>query len=191
MIGKIKHPCLLKDKGRLNLDELILIFNDMFFASHNVRLEGGAKEPVYLPVSPDCSINRLIFRSDFISSALHEVAHWCLAGRLRRRHIDYGYWYNSDERSVAQQNIFEKVEVKPQALEWIFSIASDNTFNISIDNLNGNVESSGYFLKSVSCQALNWCSEPLPSRAQFFTKALTYYSGVDPFNRTFYELATR
>src|SRR3546814_2809228 len=49
------------------------------------------------------------------------VAHWCLAGAARRRQDDYGYWYAADGRDLEQQHLFEQVEVKPQALELLFS----------------------------------------------------------------------
>ena len=42
-----------------------------------------------------------------------------------------------DGRDEEQQKAFEQVEVKPQAIEWAFSIACDFKFNFSLDNLNG------------------------------------------------------
>ena len=149
VIFPIPKPFISKHKVQLSLEDLTLIFNDLFSSKYNIRLEGGANEPIYLPTSSDCKTNRLIFRSNYISSALHEVAHWCLAGDKRRKMIDYGYWYNKDGRSNIEQKIFEEVEIKPQALEWIFSIASNNTFNISVDNLDDDTEPSYYFLKSI------------------------------------------
>ncbi len=53
----------------------------------------------------------------FYASALHEIAHWCIAGENRCQQVDYGYWYEPNGRSEERQFEFEKVEVKPQALE--------------------------------------------------------------------------
>jgi elongation factor P hydroxylase len=121
---------------------------------------------------------------------LHEVAHWCLAGDERRKMIDYGYWYNSDGRSNIAQKKFEEVEVKPQALEWIFSIASNNTFHVSIDNLDGDQESSWYFSRSISDQAHTWCVESLPNRALLFVNALVCYTGINPFDSSLYQFCS-
>ena len=52
-------------------------------AQHPVRLVGGFDEPLYLPAT-DSRAAEIRFRSDYPSSALHEVAHWCLAGARRR-----------------------------------------------------------------------------------------------------------
>lgn len=52
---------------------------------------------------------------------MHELAHWCIAGPERRLLADYGYWYEPDGRTEQIQAEFEKVEVKPQAVEWILS----------------------------------------------------------------------
>ncbi len=187
VIFPIPKPFISKHKVQLSLEDLTLIFNDLFSSKYNIRLEGGANEPIYLPTSSDCKTNRLIFRSNYISSALHEVAHWCLAGDKRRKMIDYGYWYNKDGRSNIEQKIFEEVEIKPQALEWIFSIASNNTFNISVDNLDDDTEPSYYFLKSISDQAHSWCIESLPNRALLFVNALVCYTGINPFDSSLYQ----
>ena len=117
VIFPIPKPFISKHKVQLSLEDLTLIFNDLFSSKYNIRLEGGANEPIYLPTSSDCKTNRLIFRSNYISSALHEVAHWCLAGDKRRKMIDYGYWYNKDGRSNIEQKIFEE-SISDQAHSW-------------------------------------------------------------------------
>ena len=186
----ITEPYVLKNKVQLSLEEIILIFNNSFSSKYNIRLEGGANEPIYLPSSSDCKTNRLIFRKNYISSALHEVAHWCLAGDERLKMIDYGYWYNSDGRSSIAQKKFEEVEVKPQALEWIFSVASNNIFHVSFDNLDSDRESSWYFSKSISDQAHTWCIKSLPNRALLFVNALVCYTGVNPFDSSLYQFCS-
>ena len=55
-------------------------FNLRFGVSEGTILVGGADEPYYEPGSP----NIIYFREDFVRSALHEVAHWCVAGAARR-----------------------------------------------------------------------------------------------------------
>ena len=135
--------------AKLSADQLISIFNDLFADSVNTRLEGGGEEPIYLPADDTCDYHRLIFRSDYISSALHEISHWCIAGKQRRQVVDFGYWYNPDGRTAAQQRTFEQVEVKPQAMEWIFSVAANHPFNISADNLSADIGASEDFINLV------------------------------------------
>ena len=103
-------------------------------AQHPVRLVGGFDEPLYLPAT-DSRAAEIRFRHDYPSSALHEVAHWCLAGARRRALEDYGYWYEAD-RGYKAQHAFESVEARPQALEWVFSRAVGCAFRVSADNLS-------------------------------------------------------
>lgn len=55
------------------------------------------------------------------NSALHEISHWTIAGAKRRLLPDLGYWYAPDGRTKEQQDLFEQVEIKPQAIEWLFA----------------------------------------------------------------------
>lgn len=105
------------------------------FSDYNTRLKPGADEPFYQAASTS-SPAIIHSNRDFFSSALHEVAHWCIAGFKRRQQNDYGYWYEPDGRSPARQSEFFEVEIKPQALEWAFHIASQIPFRLSLDNLN-------------------------------------------------------
>ena len=73
---------------------LTACFNRVFSLIENTVLEGGANEPYYRPGSP----NVIYFSEYFVRSALHEVAHWCVAGAARRGLPDYGYWYSPDGR---------------------------------------------------------------------------------------------
>lgn len=149
------------------------IFDQEFGQSCNAALLGGAAEPVYLPADANNSRNRLFFREDYVSSALHEIAHWCIAGVERRKLEDFGYWYHPDGRTDQQQRFFEAAEVKPQALEWMFSIACGQRFLLSVDNLNGDSSRDKNFAQAVVDQALAWCEEgALPSRAEQFLSRL-------------------
>ena len=178
-----------KIRDSLGAEQLTEIFNSLFVSSYNTKLEGGANEPLYMPADINFKFNRLIFRCDYASSALHEVAHWCLAGEERRKLIDYGYWYHSDGRSRAQQKMFETVEIKPQALEWIFSIAAQHSFHASADNLLGDVDIGDCFFQSVVKQAHVWCREPMPLRARLFVQALAEFSGINPLNCCLYKFS--
>ena len=157
---------------------LITLFDRCFADSLNTRLVRGFDEPVYLPATADCLNHRVIFAHGFFSSALHEIAHWCLAGEQRRQQIDYGYWYAPDGRSVQQQRDFEVVEVKPQALEWILSKSCGHRFRISADNLSGEATDPQVFKLAVFEQVADYCRQGLPARAETLRQALVAYYGV-------------
>ncbi|WP_019530335.1 elongation factor P hydroxylase [Dasania marina] len=154
------------------LAELIELFDRCFFQSCNTRLVKGGVEPLYSPADKCCDYHRIIFAHGFFSSALHEIAHWCLAGEQRRKQIDYGYWYAEDGRSAQQQTIFEAVEVKPQAIEWMFSVASAQKFSLSVDNLNGEYTDPLPFKQAVLAQVKKYCEQGLPQRAALFQQQL-------------------
>ncbi|MFZ0022326.1 elongation factor P hydroxylase [Acinetobacter sp.] len=117
------------------VDWLILHFNHWF--SHlNVTLVRGEFEPEYFPASTD-SPARIQFAHGFFNSALHEISHWTIAGDKRRLLPDLGYWYAPDGRTREQQALFEQVEIKPQAIEWMFAQAFGRKFRVSLDNLTG------------------------------------------------------
>ena len=104
--------------------DLETLFRDTFFERHHTVLEGGFEEPVYLAGTPVAGEPaRIRYTRDYFRSALHEVAHWCVAGPRRRRLDDYGYWYAPDGRDAAAQAEFLRVEVRPQALEALFCAA--------------------------------------------------------------------
>jgi len=60
--------------------DLIKLFNQCFAESHNTRLEKGGDEPIYLPADASRSYHVIYFAHGFFSSALHECAHWLIAG---------------------------------------------------------------------------------------------------------------
>lgn len=174
--------------SEVNTDLLVKLFNQFFLERYNTRLEGGGDEPIYLPANEECEYNRLIFRSDYVSSAFHEISHWCIAGEQRRQRVDFGYWYNPDGRSQAQQKTFEQVEIKPQALEWIFSVAANHTFNISADNLSADIGASEEFVQSVEKQAQTWCLSPMPERAALLVEGLSKIFGTSPLELAHYQM---
>ncbi|WP_107853078.1 elongation factor P hydroxylase [Oceanimonas marisflavi] len=149
--------------------ELISLFDHTFFQSHNTRLVLGDDEPIYLPADEQVPHHRIVFAHGFFASALHEVAHWMLAGEARRQQVDYGYWYHPDGRDAEAQAAFEAVEIKPQAIEWALSASCGFTFNVSCDNLDGTVEPDRHaFRAKVREQALRYLDSGFPARAQRF-----------------------
>jgi elongation factor P hydroxylase len=157
--------------------DLISLFEHCFSADYHTVLIGGAEEPIYLP-SVDSAPHRIVFTRDYFASALHEVAHWCVAGEERRRLPDYGYWYSPDGRSAEQQAEFERLEIKPQALEWMFSTACARPFRVSADNLNSGLIASDLFKNGIAQQAQIYCTH-LPERPARFIAALTVFYGLD------------
>lgn len=159
---------------------IVAIFDALFRDKYRTRLTGGGREPVYLPDTPD-GLHLIVFKEDFGASALHEVAHWCIAGRQRRQLEDYGYWYESS-RDAARQSQFQSVESRPQGLEWIFSIASARPFRVSFDNLEGDGGDERTFRCAVQEAALAFLSAGLPDRAGQFARALAAHpAGCEDF----------
>ncbi|HKK51929.1 MAG TPA: elongation factor P hydroxylase [Myxococcota bacterium] len=161
------------------------VFEACFFASFRTRLEGGASEPLYLPSpAPAVRPHRILYREDFFASALHEVAHWCVAGARRRRLEDYGYWYEPEGRSAARQAAFESVESRPQAIEWAFAEACGRDFHPSADNLPAPLpallpvplaaqrEPDDGFLERIAAWRQRDREHGLPPRAEIFRRAL-------------------
>ncbi len=148
--------------------DLERIFDGLFADRLDTVLRGGAAEPFYEVGSP----NVLHYREDYFASALHEIAHWCVAGKQRRTVDDFGYWYEPDGRSAEQQRLFERVEVKPQAMESMFAAACGWDFRLSADNLEGDARPSETFVAAVAAQRLRYEEEGLPTRANRFAEAL-------------------
>ena len=152
--------------------QLCVLFDALFGASESTCLVAGGEEPLYVPADATHEQARIIFRHDYVASALHEIAHWCIAGSARRCELDYGYWYAPDGRNARQQAEFERVEARPQALEWLFSEACGLVFRPSIDNLNGAVIDSTGFVHAIAAAARDYCEWGLPARARVFHAAL-------------------
>jgi hypothetical protein len=157
----------------VKVEVLEQIFNQLFSMSENTVLISGGDEPIYLPISDTGTVNKIVSTKDYFSSALHEISHWCVAGSERRKLVDYGYWYEPDGRTEEQQRLFEKVEIKPQALEWLFTVAANQKFRLSVDNVNQpEMQASDDFCQNVYAQTLNYLDTGLPDRAQLFLNAV-------------------
>lgn len=157
---------------RFDFQDLLHIFAHCFADSENTHLVRGESEPIYLPADEFVAYHRIIFAHGFFASALHEIAHWCIAGKARRLLEDYGYWYCPDGRNAQQQADFEQVEIKPQAIEWAFSVACGKPFRVSTDNLNGAEGDNTAFTQNVQRQVYTYLDCGFPPRAQQFIDAL-------------------
>ena len=161
---------------QFHCNDLIELFNGLFEQSENTILLGNAEEPLYLPSDEKSPFNRIIFTRDYFASALHEIAHWCIASPERRKLVDYGYWYYPEGRNAEQQALFEQAEVKPQALESLFSQVAGAPFIISQDNLSaGHMGGSAAFEQKIAEQVQRYLSQGLPARAESFKNSLVNF----------------
>ncbi|MGE4500291.1 MAG: elongation factor P hydroxylase [Hydrogenovibrio sp.] len=158
--------------SNFQIETLIELFNANFIPSRNTELVCCEPEPIYRPADASHPHHRIIFAHGFFASALHEIAHWCIAGPERRLLEDFGYWYQPDGRTAEQQAEFERVEIKPQALEWIFSASAGFPFVFSADNLSGDVGASNTFKENVLRQVKAYLSEGLPEDALAWSNVL-------------------
>jgi len=160
---------------------LISIFNRIFRESYNTELLLGGDEPIYLPADEKHKYHRIIFARGYFASALHEIAHWCIAGPERRMLEDYGYWYAPDGRTAEVQAKFEKVEMKPQAVEWILSASCGFRFRVSCDNLSGNCEPDCLgFTRKVREQVSVYLEQGMPERTKMLSDVLCLHYGIAP-----------
>jgi elongation factor P hydroxylase len=147
------------------------VFGALFGERFRTVLRGGGAEPLYRPASGN-SPAVILYRRDYLASALHEVAHWCIAGARRRALPDYGYWYAEEGRDDAGQAAFERVEARPQALESLFAAAAGLPFRVSLDNPGRGELDPGPFTARVDAERARLLCEGLPPRAQAFRDAL-------------------
>lgn len=62
-------------------EQLIEIFDGCFAEDFNTRLIKGDDEPIYLPADAEVPYHRIVFAHGFYASGLHEISHWCIAGK--------------------------------------------------------------------------------------------------------------
>lgn len=163
---------------------LVQLFNHTFAQQHT-QLVHSVGDPEYFPAKymagRQVQPAKIAFAHGFFASALHEISHWCIAGKHRRTLPDFGYWYEPDGRTATQQQAFEMVEVKPQALEWLFSMACLRQFRVSVDNLNGEQTDSTGFKKAVYAQVQRYLNgeDKLPTDANTWLKVLCQHCRPD------------
>ena len=157
--------------------EIAACFNRVFYPAYGTQMRGGAEEPLYVPAA-DGEPARVYYREDFAASALHEAAHWCIAGRQRRALADFGYSYQPPPRSEAAQQRFFALELRTQALESLFAAAAGVPFQPSADNLqadlSGFIEQLRVAQPEVSC----WVRGSADPRARQFIHALERWRGA-------------
>jgi elongation factor P hydroxylase len=168
--------------------DLIELFNTGFSETENTVLVKGNSEPIYIPAKNASEHHQIVFAHGYFASALHEVAHWCIAGKQRSLLEDYGYWYSPDGRDTQQQSEFEKVEVKPQAIEWAFSCAAGKTFAVSTDNLNGAPADTQGFQSAVKQQVLLYLEHGFPPRAAQFISVLQAFYQTAKLHRELFDV---
>lgn len=149
--------------------------NQQILADYNTRILDGFAEPFYRAAVGNAPAE-IRFTRDYERSALHELAHWCVAGHARRLQDDYGYWYVPDGRDAAQQQRFFQVEIKPQAIEKHFCQALELPFEVSADNLdNADISDLNEFARAVDCQYVTYATLGLPQRAATIARLLTQW----------------
>jgi elongation factor P hydroxylase len=154
----------------MKLDRVLRVFHSAF-ADEGVRVVGGYPEPFYL-APRDGAPAEIRFNRDYLNSCLHEISHWCIAGRERRERDDYGYWYRPDGRNGSEQREFFRAEAGPQALEWSFALACGETFRMSLDNLGGEVRGEEEFAAALEGKLAGYLEAGFPPRADRFLRAL-------------------
>ena len=146
-------------------------FNQAFLDAYHTRMVGGAAEPLYLPATAEQPA-QLFYREDFAASALHEAAHWCIAGARRRTQVDFGYAYQPPPRSAQQQQRFFALEVRTQALESLFASAAGVRFQPSADNLGSDIAPFAAQVEAALPQVRSWLQSSKDARAGQFLAAL-------------------
>jgi elongation factor P hydroxylase len=179
-IESLSHHPLPPEHWETGVQALLNCLNPWLQATHQTTLVAAEYEPFYAPKSEEQAFHEIQFAHGYFNSALHELAHWCVAGEARRLLPDFGYWYEPDGRSAEQQRQFEQVEVKPQAIEWHFTAATGRKFRVSVDNLSGEATDSKPFELAVQKQALAFQIEGLPRRAMQIVSRLSECFGVGP-----------
>lgn len=172
---------------------LVILFASVF---PELEIIGGADEPFYqAPVyrssyqssfSQDKTLAneltgteklqskaKLFFRANYPRSLLHELSHYCLAGKARRQLDDFGYWYTPCGRDEAQQRAFEQVEARPQGLEKALCEAIGIAFSPSLDDFSGN-PASAEFIEELEAHYQQMLTAPPPS-ARRALEALRHY----------------
>lgn len=167
--------------------ELATVFNMTFNESEQTILMATDDEPCYLPKDEQYPFNRIYYTKDSYTSLMHEVAHWCRAGKERRQLPDYGYWYQAEDRSPEAQQLYVASESKTQALEWIFCVAAGVCIQIIPENQPYSFKPSLEFRKSIYMAVLHYLQKGLSDRPERFKQALlNYYRKHLVFNESLF-----
>lgn len=145
-------------------------------ADERARMVRGGDEPLYLPAGRGRGAAEIVYARGLAQSCLHEAAHWLRAGLLRRRLVDYGYWYLPDGRDRAAQRRFEAHEAAVQDLELLLALAAGVRFSVSCDNLDDPVPTPA-FRAAIAAGAERRLADGLGARARRFAEALAAACG--------------
>jgi len=140
--------------------EIARRFNGAVGHRYDTVLIGGAEEPLYKPAAPGRPAE-IRYTRDYAQSALHEMAHWCIAGAERRKLLDYGYWYHPPPRAGRAREQFFAVESRVQGLELLFARAAAVRFHVSVDDPGSD---PGDFEARVRGAARAWLAAGFPQR---------------------------
>ena len=157
----------------LNDRQIAGCFNRGLGRRYGARLIGGAPEPLYEARPTGVSLIR--YRADYAASALHELAHWCIAGVRRRGLKDYGYWYRPPPRTPAEQAAFIRAEVPVQALEAHLAEACGLPFEVSVDDV---ASADGRAALEEALAVYRAADRPLPRRGRMLAEALRALRGA-------------
>ena len=75
----------------MNLRTFTDLLNTPYLQTFNTILVGGCEEPFYEAAKSGQPAS-IRFTRDYIRSAMHELAHWCIAGNTRRRQDGTCQW---------------------------------------------------------------------------------------------------
>ena len=76
---------------------------------------------------------------------------------------------------------FEKVEIRPQAYEWILALSAGFPFNVSCDNLHGDFEPDRLaFMQKVHNEVMGILEVGLPPRVKMLSEALRDFYNIAP-----------
>ncbi len=161
------------------------VFNLSFGDTYNVRCLGGFSQPEYLTAMQTQGSAQLRYTRDYAASALHEIAHWCVAGKDRLALNDFGYGYLPPPRDKATQQRFFALEFKVQVLEAWFASGTGVRFVASADNFDCSDEARNAFAQQITTAVQAYTLADVPPRAQEFTRALAttglgVWPGVNP-----------
>jgi len=146
-------------------------FNRTFGASHRTCMVGGGVEPLYEPAATDRPA-RIVYTRDYAASALHEAAHWCLAGAARRGLRDYGYSYVPGPRDPQSRAAFFASEYDVQAVEALLAEVCAVRFVVSADDFAAPQADLESFERNVRAAIERRRTRGLPLRAERFRDAL-------------------
>ena len=162
----------------ITLPVFLNLLNTKYLNKFNTMIIGGFDEPFY-QASVSGNSSEIQFSHDYFRSALHELAHWCVAGVERRKIDDYGYWYAEDGRDQKQQDAFFQMEIKPQAIEWAFSIVCGVKFEASVDNLHNSITGVDEFEKNLVVQLRSSLANGFNQRVTEIIQSIAEHQNIE------------